>query len=100
LRILGEADRAANTPGGVGAIMRREGLYSPALSDWRRQRAAGAREALSPVKRGPRVAEINPLASELAQASRDNERLSRRRERAGAIVEIQKKWLCCWAFLP
>jgi transposase-like protein len=41
LRILAEADRAASVPGGVGAIVRREGLYSSALSDWRRQRAAG-----------------------------------------------------------
>ena len=100
MRILGDVDRAANTPGGVGAILRREGLYSSALCDWRRQRAAGAFEALSPVKRGPRVAEANPLSGELAQALRDNQRLSRRLERAEAIIEIQKKWLCCWAFLP
>jgi hypothetical protein len=44
LRILGEADRAAGVPGGVGAIVRREGLYSSALADWRRRRAAGAFE--------------------------------------------------------
>jgi len=42
LRILGEVERAAGVPGGIGAIMRREGLYSSALSDWRRQRDAGA----------------------------------------------------------
>src|SRR5450432_2536173 len=91
LRILGEADRAAGVPGAVGAIVRREGLYSSALSDWRRQRAAGAFEALSPVRRGPKVAEPNPLASELAQALRDNTRLTRRLERAEAIIEVQKK---------
>ena len=91
LRILGEADRAAGVPGGVGAIMRREGLYSSALSDWRRQRDAGAFEALSPAKRGPKVAEPNPLAAELAQSLRDNSRLKQRLERAEAIVEIQKK---------
>ena len=45
--------------------MRREGLYSSALSDWPRQRDAGAFEALSPAKRGPKVAEPNPLAAEL-----------------------------------
>src|ERR1035437_7171050 len=55
LRILGEADRAAGVPGAVGAIVRREGLYSSALSDWRRQRAASAFEALSPAKRGPKT---------------------------------------------
>ena len=91
LRILGEVDRAANTPGGVGAIIRREGLYSSALSDWRRQRAAGAFEALSPARRGPRVAAPNPLAGELAQALRENQRLSRRLERAEAIIDVQKK---------
>ena len=47
LRILAEVDRAAGVPGAVGAIVRREGLYSSALSDWRRQRAAGAFDAPS-----------------------------------------------------
>jgi transposase len=46
LRILDEADRAAGVPGAIGAIMRREAFYSSALTDWRRQRAAGAFEAL------------------------------------------------------
>jgi transposase-like protein len=91
LRILGEADRAAGIPGGVGAIVRREGLYSSALSDWRRQRAAGAFEALSPTKRGPKTAEPNPLAAELALSRRDCLRLKQRLERAEAIIELQKK---------
>ena len=91
LRILGEVDRAAGVPGAVGAIVRREGLYSSALSDWRRQRAAGAFEALSPAKRGPKTAEPNPLAAELALSRRDNLRLKLRLERAEAIIEIQKK---------
>jgi len=91
LRILGEADRAAGVPGGVGAIVRREGLYSSALTDWRRQRAAGAFEALSPVKRGPKVAAPNPLAAEHAQLQRDNRLLTKRLERAEAVIEIQKK---------
>ncbi len=91
LRILGEADRAAGVPGGIGAIVRREGLYSSALSDWRRQRAAGAFEALSPAKRGPKTVEPNPLAAELALSRRDNLRLKQRLERAEAIIELQKK---------
>jgi transposase len=91
LRILGEADRAAGVPGAVGAIVRREGLYSSALSDWRRQRAAGAFEALSPAKRGPKAAEPNPLAAELALSQQDNLRLKKRLERAEAIIELQKK---------
>jgi transposase len=91
LRILAEADRAAGIPGGIGAIVRREGLYSSALTDWRRQRAAGAFEALSPAKRGPKTAEPNPLAAELALSQRDNLRLKKRLERAEAIIELQKK---------
>jgi transposase-like protein len=91
LRILGEVDRAAGIPGGVGAVVRREGLYSSALTGWRRQRAAGAFEALSPAKRGPKAAEPNPLAAELALSRRDNLRLQQRLDRAEAIIEIQKK---------
>src|ERR1019366_6643795 len=86
LRILGEADRAAGAPGGGGAIMRREGLYSSALSDWRRQRDAGAFEALSPAKRGPKTAEPNPLAAELALSRRANLRLKVALEKAEAII--------------
>ena len=90
LRILGDTDRAAGT-GGVGAILRREGLYSSVLSDWRRQRDAGALGALAPGKRGPKVPPANPLAAELASARRDNIRLQQRLERAEAIIELQKK---------
>ena len=76
--ILGEADRAAGVPGGVGAIVRREGLYSSALTDWRRQRDAGAFEALSPVNRGPKRA----LAAELARLDRYERRAMSRRKSA------------------
>ncbi len=91
LRILGEVDRAAGVPGGIGAIMRREGLYSSALTDWRRQREAGTLEALSPIKRGPKVQVPNPLTAENAQLLRDNKRLALRLERAEAVIAIQKK---------
>ena len=64
IRILTEIDRAG--PGGSGAILRREGLYSSALTDWRRQRDAGAYEALKAVKRGPKRTPANPMAAELA----------------------------------
>ena len=63
LRILAATDRAAET-GGIGAILRREGIYSSTLCDWRRQRDAGTFGALTPVKRGPKTAEPNPLAAE------------------------------------
>src|SRR5664280_835169 len=91
LRILGEADRAAGVPGGVGAILRREGLYSSTLSDWRRQRDAGALGALSPGKRGPKTATPNPLTTEVILLQRTNARLTQRLARAEAIIDIQKK---------
>jgi len=90
LRILGETDRAADG-GGVSAILRREGLYSSSLGDWRRQRDAGAFEALKPLRRGPKVPDANPLAAELTSARREITRLERRLERAEAIVDVQKK---------
>jgi len=91
LRILGEVERAAGVPGGIGAIMRREGLYSSALSDWRRQRDAGAFEALSPAKRGPKAAEPIHWRRNWRNPCATNSRLKQRLERAEAIVEIQKK---------
>jgi len=89
LRILAEIDRAP--AGGTGAILRREGLYSSTLSDWRGLRDAGSLGGLTPVKRGPKPAPRNPLTAELAQAKRENARLSRRLEHAEAIIAIQKK---------
>jgi transposase len=90
LRVLAEIDGATGV-GGIGAILRREGLYSSALTDWRRQRDSGALGALTPAKRGPKPMARNPLAVELAQAKRENARLGRRLEHAEAIIEIQKK---------
>jgi transposase len=96
LRILAEADRAGGT-GGIGAILRREGLYSSALTSWRRQRDAGAIGGLSPAMRGPKTAEPNPLATELTRLQQDHARLTQRLTRAEAIIDIQKKLRRCWA---
>src|SRR5690242_101327 len=96
LRILGETDRAAAS-GGIGAILRREGVYSSSLTDWRRQRDAGAFSALSPARRGPKVTAPNPLAADLAGVRRENARLKRRLEQAEAIIEVQKKLQPSWA---
>lgn len=90
LRILAETDRAADR-GNIGAILRREGLYSSTLCDWRKLREAGAIGALRPVRRGPKIAEPNPLAAELALSQKDNARLNLRLARAEAIIEVQKK---------
>ena len=90
LRILAETDRAAGT-GGIGAILRREGLYSSTLTDWRKARDAATDGALAPVKRGPKIAAANPLAAELAAAQKENARLAKHLARAEVIIEIQKK---------
>src|SRR5271170_7534505 len=90
LRILKEADQAAGT-GEIGAILRRHGLYSSALGEWRRQREAGTLGGLTPARRGPKSRPANPLATELASAQKENAQLRRRLERAEAIIEVQKK---------
>src|SRR6202521_4617676 len=90
LRILEETDRAADT-GGIAAILRREGLYSSALTEWRRQRDAGAFEALKPLRRGPKPVVAPPPDADLGQLRRENARLRQRLEHAEAIIGIQKK---------
>jgi transposase-like protein len=87
---LAETDGAVEV-GGIGAILRREGLYSSTLTDWRRQRDSGVLGALTPTKRGPKLTARNPLTAELAQSKREIARLGRRLEHAEAIIEIQKK---------
>ena len=90
LRILEETDRAADTRS-ISAILRREGLYSSALTDWRRQRAAGQLGALQPRPRGPAKAASNPLQAELTKANAQVAALRRRLDQAEAIIAIQKK---------
>jgi transposase len=90
LRILAETDRAADT-GGIAAILRREGLYSSTLTDWRRQRDAGAFEALKPQRRGPKPVAAHLADGDLDQLRRENARLRQRLEHAEAIIGIQKK---------
>ena len=89
-RILQEADRAAATPGGVGALLRREGLYSSHLVTWRRERQAGILEALQPRKRGPRSAP-NPLAEENQKLRRQVGQLKEKLRKAEIIIDVQKK---------
>ena len=95
LQMLAETDRAADT-GGISAILRREGRYSSALSDWRGQREAGTLGALQPRPRGPEKAAVNPLQADLAKANRENAALRRRLDQAEAIIVLQKKLQRCW----
>jgi transposase len=89
-RILKEAD-ACTEPGELGALLRREGIYSSYLSRWRRARDRGELQALSPKKRGPKSAADRGLTKELAKLQRENEQLRGRLAQAEAIMEAQKK---------
>lgn len=86
-RILDEAD-ACTRPGEIGALLRREALYSSLLSKWRQQRAEGTLVALAPQRRGPKP---DPQADEIARLRRENERLQERLKQAETIIEVQKK---------
>ena len=87
--ILKEADRCS--AGEIGALLRREGLYSSHLTGWRRQRDLGELEALSPKKRGRKAKPISPLAKENERLRREVEALGRRLAQAELIIDVQKK---------
>ncbi|MCW2239314.1 hypothetical protein [Azospirillum canadense] len=89
LRILEEIDRAR--PGDVGAILRREGLYSSNVGRWRRQRDAGMLRGLVPAKPGPKSPPANPLKSDVERLERENARLRERLTRAEAVIDLQKR---------
>ncbi len=89
-KILQEAE-ACREPGAVGALLRREGLYSSYLTTWRAQRERGERAGLTPKKRGPAPKPQNPMAAKVAALERAVSRLTARAERAEALVELQKK---------
>ncbi len=90
LDILAQAD-ACSEPGEIGALLRREGLYSSLLAKWRSQRAAGALAALSPKKRGRKPRRVDPQAKRVVQLERENARLREKLEKAEIIIEVQKK---------
>ena len=89
-RILREA-ATCKEPGSVGALLRREGLYSSHLTHWRKEATRGELAALKPKKRGPQPAPVNPRDRELLEAQRELARWRKRAERAEALVEVQKK---------
>jgi|SRR5579864_4455790 transposase len=87
--ILTKADTVAEH-GGIGALLRREGLYSSHLTKWRRERAASIRQGLEPRKRGPKL-KRNPLSEENQKLQRANERLTEQLRKAEIIIDVQKK---------
>ena len=89
LRILQETDSCAE--GQIGAILRREGLYSSHLTTWRRQRQAGQLAALTDNKLGRKPTPVNPLKAEVERLCRENQRLNQRLQQAELVIDIQKK---------
>jgi transposase len=87
LRILREVD-ACQGSGEIGALLRREGIYSSYLTTWRRQRERGELDGLAPQRRGPKP---DPQAAEIARLKRENERLQKRLEQTEFIIDFQKK---------
>jgi transposase-like protein len=90
LRILEEAE-ACTEPGEIGALIRREGIYSSYLSRWRRARDRGQLDGLNGKKRGRKRSVDEELAEENAALRRENERLRSRLKQAETIIEVQKK---------
>ena len=88
-RILKEAD-ACTTPGAIGALLRREGLYSSNLGEWRRARGRGELAALTPKTRGRKPTPVDPRDRKIADLERQLAQMSGRAERAEALVDAQK----------
>lgn len=93
ISILRQADEAAATGGvgAIGALLRREGLWSSHLTSWRHARERGELAGLSPKKRGRKPAPKNPLADENEKLRRQNARLQSDLEKAKVVIEVQKK---------
>lgn len=87
LRILAEADGCTER-GSIGALLRREGLYSSHLEKWRQQRERGVLRGLTMQRRGRKV---DAQAAEFARLRRENEALQFRLQQAETIIDVQKK---------
>jgi transposase len=89
-RILREAD-ACSKQGELGALLRREGLYSSTLSSWRVARSRGEISGLAPKKRGRKIKQADARDHRIVELERENQKLKKRVEHAEAIIEVQKK---------
>jgi len=89
-RILAAAD-GCKAPGEIGALLRREGIYSSQLATWRKLRATAERAALTPQKRGRKVDPGLAEARRFDQLMRENDALRRQLIQARTIIEVQKK---------
>jgi transposase len=89
-RILKETETCTET-GQLGALLRREGLYSSNLNTWRRQAEQGTLDALSPKKRGPKEKRPDPSIRRIAELEKETQKLKHKLRQAGLIIEAQKK---------
>jgi transposase-like protein len=89
-RILREVD-GCTQPGQLGALLRREGLYSSHLATWRQQREEGTLAGLAPKRRGRKANPDAPLIAENLRLTRETQRLAAKLHQAETIIEIQKK---------
>jgi transposase len=89
-RILREAE-ACQEQGWLGALLRREGLYSSNLTTWRRQAERGTLEALSPKKRGPKEKKLDPSLRRIAELEKTTQKLEHKLRQAELIIAAQKK---------
>ena len=94
LGIVEAADRCTE-PGALGALLRREGLYSSHLSTWRKQVRDGTLRALAPKKRGPKK-KRDPRDAEIAKLRREAARLKKRLAQYEVALEAQKKFAELW----
>jgi len=90
LRMLQEAEQCTR-PGEIGALLRREGLYSSHLTTWRHQFERGVLQGLKPKKRGRKAKPQDPSAGRITQLEKENLRLKNRLRKAEIIIEAQKK---------
>ena len=97
-RILEAADRCTES-GEIGALLRKEGIYSSHLTTWRRQRAADERAALAPQPRGRKADPARSEERRMGRLTQENDRLRRQLAQAHAIIDVQKK-LCALLGLP
>jgi transposase-like protein len=89
-RILAAADRCKK-PGELGALLRREGIYSSMLSTWRKQRDLAGEAALAPRRRGPKPDPARAEKLRIEKLEREKARLERELKKAHLIIDVQKK---------
>jgi len=91
MNILKKAEDCKGTPGALGALLRREGLYSSHLTTWKKQREKGELAGLAPKKRGRKVNHTNPLTTKVKTLESEISRLKGKLEKAETIIAFQKK---------